>query len=245
MKIDGKSDIGSIRSSNQDYFDFGIFSDKECWGVVCDGMGGANAGNIASKIAAETIRDHLINEFKPGFSKGNIKALMHNAITRANEAVYNASCESIELSGMGTTVVLLIVSSGEIHVAHIGDSRAYKKTMDGIQKLTMDHSYVQNLINIGQITEEEAKIHPKRNIITRALGVRDEVVADYDCFNFDSNEVILACTDGLSNYISDAELNDYIENYRGDELRKQLIDFAIDSGGADNITVLTIDNREA
>lgn len=245
MKIDGQSDIGNVRSSNQDFFDFGWFNDNDCWGIVCDGMGGANGGNIASKIAAENIKEAITSQFKEGYSSGNIKALMHNAITRANEAVYNASCENIELSGMGTTVVLLIVSEGKIHVAHIGDSRAYKKTPSGVEKLTMDHSYVQNLINMGQITEEEAKVHPKRNIITRALGVRDEVAADYECFDFTSGEVVLACTDGLTNYLSDDVLDEYIENYHDEELRQSLINLALEMGGADNITVLTIDNREA
>lgn len=138
----------------------GLFSPGSAWAIVCDGMGGANGGNVASAIAVETIREQILAGFNENLSKPNIKSLMVNAVNRANEAVHKASLEQPELRGMGTTVVLLIATKGTLHTAHVGDSRAYLRHQGELSQITMDHSYVQDLVNFGQITQSEAGSTP-------------------------------------------------------------------------------------
>lgn len=244
MKVDFATDIGAVRSSNQDSCDCGLFSDDSAWALVCDGMGGANGGNVASALATEKIRELIISGFRENLSKENIKCLMLNAINRANEAVYSMSLEQEDLRGMGTTVVLMIASGGFLHVAHVGDSRGYLKNQCGLSQITMDHSYVQDLVNFGQITREEARVHPHRNIITRVLGVHGEVRCDYSIYEFALGDRALACSDGLTNYMEDNLLEEYIERYggNGETLVKELIQYAVKNGGSDNITVAFISN---
>ena len=166
MRVDFETDVGVVRSSNQDSCDCGLFSPNSAWAIVCDGMGGANGGNVASALAVETIREEVLSGFDENMSKQNLKNLMVNAINRANEKVHETALAQPELHGMGTTVVLLIATKGTLHVAHIGDSRAYLRHNGVLTQITMDHSYVQDLVNFGQITQEEARFHPQRNIIT-------------------------------------------------------------------------------
>ncbi len=244
MKVDCRTDVGAVRDSNQDSCDCGLFSPDSAWAIVCDGMGGARGGNVASTVALETMREFLIAGFKPTLSRKNIKSLMLNAIERGNRAVFDMAREREDLRGMGTTGVLLIASKGTLHVAHVGDSRAYLKNENGVSQITMDHSYVQDLVNMGQITQEEARVHPQRNIITRVLGVYEEVRCDYDELDFAPGDLALACSDGLSNYMDDDKLSEYIERYGedGKALTDELIRYAVESGGADNITVAVIRN---
>ena len=244
MKIAGLTGIGSCPQENQDNFCARQLADGSGSGVVCDGMGGANGGNVASAIAVETIREQILAGFNENLSKPNIKNLMVNAISRANEAVHKASLEQPELRGMGTTVVLLIATKGTLHTAHVGDSRAYLRHQGELSQITMDHSYVQDLVNFGQITPAEARIHPKRNIITRVLGVHEQVRCDYNAWDFSPGDVALACSDGLSNYMEDELLEEYLDKYgeTGNILAKELIQYAIECGGADNITAAVIYN---
>ena len=166
---------------------------------------------MASAIAVETIREQLLSGYDENLSKPNLKNLMINAINRANEEVHRVSLERPELHGMGTTVVLLVAAKGTLHVAHVGDSRAYLRHGGVLTQITMDHSYVQDLVNFGQITQEEARVHPKRNIITRVLGVHEEVRCDYAAWDFSPGDLALACSDGLSNYMDEDLLDQYME----------------------------------
>ena len=145
---------------------------------------------------------------------------------------------------MGTTVVLLIATKGTLHVAHIGDSRAYLRHEGVLTQITMDHSYVQDLVNFGQITQEEARVHPQRNIITRVLGVHEAVRCDYAAWDFSPGDLALACSDGLSNYMDEDLLDRYMEEYgdAGSTLPKELIRYAVECGGSDNITAAVIYN---
>ncbi len=244
MKVDCQTDVGAVRESNQDSCECGLFSQNSAWAIVCDGMGGANGGNVASAVALEKIRQFLLEGFHENLSRENIKTLMLNAVSRANDAVYAMSRERDDLRGMGTTGVLLVATKGLLHVAHVGDSRAYLKNKDGLSQITMDHSYVQDLVNMGQITREEARFHPQRNIITRVLGVHEEVRCDYSTFDFSPGDLALACSDGLSNYVDETLLSEYIEKYGQNEnaLTNELIQYAVKSGGSDNITVAVIHN---
>ena len=207
MKADCSTDIGPVRASNQDTCECGLFSPNSAWGIVCDGMGGANGGNVASAVAVEKIREIIISEFNENMSKENLRAMMLNAVNRANDAVHQLSLEKEELFGMGTTDV-------------------------------------QDLVNLGQITQMEARVHPKRNIITKVLGVHEEVQGDYCQVDFSPGDIAIACSDGLSNYMEDDLIAEYIDRYRsnGSLLAKQLIQYAAGNGGADNITVAVIRN---
>lgn len=244
MRVDFETDVGAVRSSNQDSCDCGLFSQNSAWAIVCDGMGGANGGNVASAIAVETIREQILSGFNENLSKPNLKNLMINAINRANDVVHRISLEQPDLRGMGTTVVLMIATKGTLHVAHIGDSRAYLRHEGVLTQITMDHSYVQDLVNFGQITQAEARVHPKRNIITRVLGVHDQVRCDYAAWDFSPGDLALSCSDGLSNYIDEELLEQYMNQYEREEhaLPRELIQFAVKCGGADNITVAVIRN---
>lgn len=244
MRVDYCTDVGAVRPLNEDSCECGLFSPGSAWAVVCDGMGGANGGNVASSVAAQKIKEFLIAGFNENMSRHDLKNLMINAVNRANDAVFEMSQEKAELLGMGTTVVVLVASKGLLHVVHAGDSRAYLKNKEGLEQITMDHSYVQDLVNIGQITLEEAKTHPQRNIITRVLGVHQELHVDYSCFDFSPGDVTLACSDGLTSYVDEKLLLEYMEKYghNGEALAKQLVQYAVKSGGADNITVAVICN---
>ena len=142
------------------------------------------------------------------------------------------------------TVVLLVAAKGTLHVAHVGDSRAYLRHGGVLTQITMDHSYVQDLVNFGQITQEEARVHPKRNIITRVLGVHEEVRCDYAAWDFSPGDLALACSDGLSNYMDEDLLDQYMEEYgdAGRTLPRELIQYAVQCGGSDNITAAVIFN---
>lgn len=242
MRVDFETDVGAVRSSNQDSCDCGLFSPNSAWAIVCDGMGGANGGNVASSIAVETIREQLIAGFDENMSRPNLKNLMINALNRANDKVHATAMRQPELWGMGTTVVLLIATKGTLHVAHIGDSRAYLRHDGVLTQITMDHSYVQDLVNFGQITQEEARVHPQRNIITRVLGVHESVQCDYAAWDFSPGDTALACSDGLSNYMDDSILERYMEDFDSSTLPKELIEYAVECGGADNITAAVIYN---
>lgn len=244
MRVDYATDIGPVRHSNQDACRCGLFSDDSAWAVVCDGMGGANGGNVASTIAVERIEEHLKNGFTERMSQGSIKSLMINAISRANTAIYETAKKKAELRGMGTTAVVLLADQDRLHVVHVGDSRAYLKNSSGLDQITMDHSYVQDLVNFGQITKEQARTHPRRNIITRVLGVHDTVSADYSVWDFHTGDMALACTDGLTGYMEDGLLEEYMEKHgrNGDVLVEELIQFAVDNGGSDNITIAVVNH---
>lgn len=244
MKVDFDTDVGAVRSSNQDSCECGLLPENGAWTAVCDGMGGANGGNVASSIAVGKIKEVIASGYDPKMSDEELKDLMLGAVTQANTEVYDMSVEQEELRGMGTTVVLLIARDGALHAAHVGDSRGYLKNKDGLIQITMDHSYVQDLVNRGQLTPEQARSHPRRNIITRVLGVYDEVLCDYAKFDFKEGDIALACSDGLTNYADNTLLLDYIERYGkdGDALAKELIRYAVESGGSDNVTVAVIKN---
>lgn len=241
MRIEGLTDIGSVRKSNQDACDYGVFDETAAWAVVCDGMGGVNGGHIASAVALEEIKRHITSSYKATMSSNNIKEMLINSINKANIAVYKRAEKEPELRGMGTTAVATVVKGEKLFIVHVGDSRAYLLSNEELERLTVDHSYVQNLINFGQLTESEARVHPKRNIITRAIGVHDEIACDYITANFRKGDTLLMCTDGLTNHIDDEGLFKLMSDNEGKELVDLLIKTAKDEGGSDNITVALIE----
>ena len=242
MNVYSKTDIGLMRSSNQDYCKTGELSDGSVWAVVCDGMGGANGGSTASRIAAETIAEQLKELYHTEKYRDDMEKLIKTAIAIANQRVYDMSLKVYSLSGMGTTVVAAVVKEEVVHIVHAGDSRAYLYENGSLTQITKDHSMVQELVDIGQITPEEARNHPNKNIITRALGTRENLKTDYNGVKFDKDSVLLICTDGLSNYLTDENIAEFIKKSRGDELVGRLVEQAKMMGGSDNITVAVIES---
>lgn len=243
MDIYAKTDTGQVRSINQDCFDFSTLNSKSSCAVVCDGMGGTKAGEVASLLACETVKKYIVENFKKNLSEEKIKELIINSIKISNEEILKKASEDKRYLGMGTTIVLALVCEDIVHIAHIGDSRAYIISEGKIEQLTKDHSMVQEMVESGEITSEQAKNHPKKNIITRALGVNKDIEIDYTFTNLKENDAIFLCTDGLSNYIDDKNILKYIKKYSGQEIVDRLIDKANKLGGNDNITALIMQNN--
>ncbi len=240
MRIVAKTDIGKKRSSNQDSYAAGELPSGVAWAVVCDGMGGVAGGNVASSTAVKIISEQITSSYRVGMSPKSIKNMLVSAINAANISVYDISCANSELEGMGTTVVCAVVTDGVAYIAHAGDSRAYLFSQGGFSQLTKDHSVVQEMVETGRITPSEAKNHPRKNIITRALGVEPEIKVDYCDTDLSDNDILLICTDGLTNYVDEKDFTKIIENNSYYEVADLLVNKANDNGGGDNITVVAI-----
>lgn len=240
MEVFSKSDIGLVRTSNQDDCRFGVFSPCCAWAVVCDGMGGANGGNIASAAAVDVISEQIQQLYDEKLSKEQLATLLTDIVQRANTRVFDMSISNPELEGMGTTCEFVFVKDRTVHVVHVGDSRTYAIRGGKIKQLTEDHSIVQEMVRRGEITPEEAMVHPNKNIITRALGIRPEVTIDYIEANFTYGDVLLICTDGLTNCVSTGDIVKIVHENRGEDMTTKLVDKAKEGGGTDNITVTVI-----
>jgi protein phosphatase len=242
LKIVAKTDKGKIRESNQDAYAVGELPGEVAWAVVCDGMGGHAGGNIASALAVKVISDKITSCYNAKMRDSSIKNLLDSAITAANIEVYDMADSHNELYGMGTTVVCAIVRGDRVFIAHAGDSRAYIATQDSVKQITVDHSVVQDLVNSGKITEDEAEHHPNKNLITRAVGIDKAIDIDFAEADLLDNETLILCTDGLSNYVSDAELLEDIKDGQYYAFADRLVKRANHNGGGDNITVVAIAN---
>lgn len=243
MNIFSSTDKGKVRSSNQDAVATGLFSDGTVWAIVCDGMGGASGGNIASRLAVEYLSASLKSGYRANMGESSIKNLLETAIYAANIRVFDKSRENSELNGMGTTVVIAIATEKEAYFSHVGDSRAYLIDENNITQITRDHSIVQSMIEEGKISAEEAKHHPRKNVITRALGVDESIVPEFTVCDFKENEKILLCTDGLSNFVDANDIKGILIKDGSGDYSKQLVDLANDNGGGDNITAVVIQNK--
>ena len=247
MKHGGKTDTGLKRNNNQD--SYAVFSkDGYFCAIVCDGMGGAKGGNIASGLAVKTFSSVIKKAFSTknadDYSESAIRLLLKSAVNEANYAVFQKSLTNPELEGMGTTMVAVLVCLCGTFALNVGDSRIYRQTETGIKQVSKDHSFVQYLIEKGEIRPEEAFNHPNKNIILRALGVNENVEADY--YRIDSYDRILLCTDGLTNHVNDERIGEIISgayltkkpSYK--ERVDKLIEEANAGGGLDNITAVLL-----
>ncbi|MDY4812984.1 MAG: Stp1/IreP family PP2C-type Ser/Thr phosphatase [Ruminococcus sp.] len=240
MNIYSKTDRGRVRRDNQDYCLSGKIAEGSLWAVVCDGMGGANGGHTASTTASEYIAREIKNLYTSDFTKEELITLLTNVVVGANLEVYNIARKNIELTGMGTTCELVFIRNNIIHIVHVGDSRTYIIRDNKAIQLTEDHSLVQEMVNRGEITKEEAMIHPNKNFITRAVGIRCDVNVDYVEYQYQKGDTILICTDGLTNCVSEEEIVEIIKNNRNSKVVNKLVNAANNGGGTDNITVITI-----
>lgn len=235
MKTFSMIDVGRKREVNQDY----IFVSNEPLGnlpnllIVADGMGGHRAGDFASRYAVETLKEDLANSTEDG-----PEAMIRKAIQSANQKLIEAARQDARLEGMGTTLVVATVIEHTLYFANVGDSRLYL-LHDTIKQLSKDHSFVQEMVRLGGIDAEEAKHHPDKNIITRAVGAREKVEVDFFEYRLKKGDMILMCTDGLSNMIEDEEMLAIVKSSRDIvEAVERLVERANDNGGNDNIGVI-------
>ncbi len=240
MRIAAKTDIGKKRNNNQDSYAAGELPNSVAWAIVCDGMGGAAGGNVASSNAVKVISERITSSYRPGMSPNSIKNMLISAITAANISVYDMSRVNKELEGMGTTVVCTVITDSVAYIAHAGDSRAYAVSNDTVKQLTKDHSVVQQLVEEGTISPDEAKRHPKKNLITRALGVDPEIKIDYCEYDMTQDDILILCTDGFTNFVENDEFLNIVENNSYYEIADKLVQAANDNGGGDNITVVAL-----
>lgn len=243
MKAFGISHRGAVRKENQDCFRIEAPSSGELLSaVLCDGMGGAQAGSVASSMAADAFMFHAANSLDERSSASDMRGILTDAVNYANIKVYDKSFSDFACMGMGSTLVAVIMNSKRTLIANVGDSRAYLMSKGSMCQVTQDHSLVEELVRKGRLTREEAKEHPKKNIITRAIGVEASVKCDIFEVKAPPGSRVLLCSDGLSNLVSDSEMLAVLEEH-GDceEAAKLLIDRALERGAPDNVTVLIAD----
>ena len=233
----GLTDKGVVRAQNQDACSFQQM-DGYAWAVVCDGMGGAAVGDLASTMARDRYESHMACLADPTLYQEE-EELMIQAVQAANRAVYLKAGTNRALAGMGTTLVGALVKGNDLFVVNVGDSRGYRITGGAIRQITRDHSVVEELVQHGALTPEEARRHPQRNLITRALGTSKQVKADLFRETVEEGDAILLCSDGLVNEVTDQEiLSEVLAGGTAAEICHRLLDRALDAGASDNVTVV-------
>ncbi|MCI8692312.1 MAG: Stp1/IreP family PP2C-type Ser/Thr phosphatase [Lachnospiraceae bacterium] len=239
LKTFSVTDIGRKRKTNQDY----VYTSEQPVGslpnlfLVADGMGGHNAGDYASRVAVESILEKIADSPETDPLRN-----FDDAIQYANSRIRKLASESAELEGMGTTVVAAACEGNRLYVANVGDSRLYVINRFGIRQITRDHSWVEEMVRLGEIEKEEARNHPDKNIITRAVGTDDMVKTDFFAVQLEEGDEVLMCTDGLTNMLEDEEIRMILDGARDIvEKAQQLVRAANDNGGRDNISVILIE----
>ena len=242
IKAYAKSDVGKVREMNQDYYYISNSLDEVQLYILADGMGGYKGGEIASKIAVETAKNYIENNFKEiEKDRDSIIQLLGSSMEYANMVVYEKSQEKPELHGMGTTLEICLIYNNKVYIGHIGDSRIYRIRKEFIRKLTQDHSYVQKLVKEGKITKEQAEVHPQKNMLTRALGCNAFVEPDVMVKGFLKDDILVMCSDGLTNMVK-TEIIYQEANKNIEQAPKELVRIANENGGKDNVTVVIIKN---
>ena len=243
MKIGGMTDIGLVRRENQDAYAVQVSEETGytvC--VVCDGMGGPGGGRLASTLAVGTFIDACQGNLRRGMDAQEIRHVAEFAVSSANRAIYQRSQAEPGLRGMGTTLVAAVAWEDQVLVSNVGDSRAYLiRPEEGISRVTRDHSLVERLVELGNITEEQARRHPDRNLITRALGPEEGALSDSYLLHMEPGDYLLLCTDGLIETATDKEMEEEI--LRGGDLNgclDRLLDLAKRRGAADNVTAVLL-----
>ena len=239
MKLAGKTDVGRVRQENQDDYRAGELPGGAVWALVCDGMGGAKGGREASQGACNVIENFFQEQYAQ-CGAGQEEPFLKKALRYANRFVFQKAAHEEALAGMGTTAVCALVRSGNVYLCHAGDSRAYLIRDGKLTQLTHDHSYVQELVDCGTITEEEAEHHPQKNIITKALGVDYRLEPEFTAAKLKREDRLLLCTDGLTNMVPVEEMEELLAQGAFYDLPDRLIEAANAHGGSDNITALLL-----
>lgn len=251
MKVWGLTDIGLVRKENQDAY--AVRASEEsghlvC--VVCDGMGGPKGGKLASALAVETFLDSCLANLRRGMTAQEVQRVSEFAASAANSAVYQRSLEEPRLRGMGTTLVAAIAWEDQALLSNVGDSRAYLIRHEGapgptgLRRITKDHSLVERLVDMGNITEEEARVHPDRNLITRALGPEAETASDSYLVQLCPGDCVLLCTDGLTETATDQEMErEILRREDKNDCLDRLLALAMRRGAADNVTAVLLQQQ--
>ena len=236
------SDRGIMRDKNEDFWNVVLGMDgKPQAFIVADGMGGHVAGDVASRMAVETISNKIASRLQQDDSADSVKRILEEAVLEANEAIYQYALQTLNGLGTGTTLTAGLLHSGKLTIAHIGDSRFYLIREGAIEKLTRDHSFVGELIEKGILDPEEAREHPLRNQITRALGYEKQVQIDFYELDIHKGDIYLFCTDGLTLKISPDELLSMLGiEGKLDSVLKRTVELANQRGGEDNITAIAV-----
>ena len=241
MNVFGLSDVGLSREQNEDICLYELKDEgAQAIFVVCDGMGGAKSGNVASDIAANVFVEQLRQQMRPKMSARYMESILRSAVEFANYDTYRKANSADEFQGMGTTLVGGFANGERVMLANVGDSRAYLYSPDEIRRITRDHSLVEELVQRGEITEEQAREHPRRNLITRALGTSRKVTADFYPLTLEPGQKLLLCSDGLTTMVRDEELFEILKEEDSRLCCERLISAANANGGHDNITVLIL-----
>ena len=242
IKAYAKSDIGKVREINQDAYYISDSLDQVQLYMLADGMGGYNGGEIASKLAIQSAKSYIENNFKEiEKDRESIIQLVGSSMEYANMVVYEKSKENKDLEGMGTTLEICLIYNNKVYIGHVGDSRIYRIRKEFMRKLTQDHSYVQKLVKDGTITKEEAMHHPQKNMLMKALGCNAFVDTDVMVKGFLKEDILIMCSDGLTNLVSQEEI--FKEAKKDiEQAPKELVEKANNNGGYDNITVVIIKN---
>ena len=242
MKVLATSDKGMVRKMNQDCYYISEQNEEYDLYVLADGMGGYNGGEIASKLAIDSVKEYIRNNInKIELNRETLQVLIRHSMEYANKAVYDKSKTDINLSEMGTTLEVCLIYNNRVYIGHIGDSRVYRIRNDFIRKLTQDHSYVQKLVQEGTITKEEAEKHPKKNMLMKALGCNAFVEPDVSVKGFLRDDILLISSDGLTNMVKQEDIFK-IAKGNIEKAPIRLVDLANENGGLDNITVVVIKN---
>ena len=239
MKTFSMTHTGRRRETNQDY----MFASETAIGMlpnlflVADGMGGHAAGEFASRFTVERVVEYI-----GGASPGELVAVLKEAAIYANRLLFMEAEADAEKRGMGTTLVAAVCDGDQLHVANIGDSRLYVIGGGNIRQITRDHSLVEEMVRLGEMDKAHARFHPDKNVITRAIGVMSDVSVDFFETVVEPGDIILMCSDGLTNMVDDAQIAQIVSKPAGlEEKAKKLVDSANENGGADNITVVLIE----
>ena len=242
MRVFAKTDLGKARDMNEDFYFITGQNDFPKLYILADGMGGYNGGEIASRLATDSVRRYISSNFEQiEHDKESILKLIGDAIEYANMVVYEKAKQVVELENMGTTLEVCLIYNNKAFIGHIGDSRIYRIRKQIIRKITHDHSYVEKLVKDGTITKEEAQNHPKKNMLMKALGCTAYVEPDLTIKGFLKEDILVICSDGLTNMVSEEEIYDFVTQDFDNSCEK-LVQRANQLGGYDNITVLVIKN---
>ncbi len=242
MKYWGLTDPGCARSQNQDAFVIEELDKHTLLCVVCDGMGGAKSGNIASTLAADVFLQEIKQTWTSGMDREQLDRMLFNAVKLANFTVYDQSKQFEDFTGMGTTLVAALVHGKTVTVVNVGDSRAYCIDRDGISQLTVDHSLVQMMVTRGEMTPEQARMYPGKNLITRAIGTEPVVKGDIFHRKLERGDCLLLCSDGLSNIIDEQEiLFEVVYGQDKQQCCERLLEIAKNRGAPDNVTSVLVE----
>lgn len=241
MQSWGLSDQGCVRKQNQDAYHIEQLDRNTQLCIVCDGMGGAKSGNIASSLAVDVFAQEVKRSWMASMDQDKIDQMLRSAVKLANFTVFDQAQQFEEFDGMGTTLVAVLIRSRHATVVNVGDSRAYKVDADGIRQLTKDHSLVQMMVERGELTPELARTYPGKNLITRAIGTEPMVMCDIFHLELSKGDFLLLCSDGLSNMMDEQEiLFEVAHGVNKQYCCQRLLDIAKNRGAPDNVTSILI-----